>query len=309
MSASPEAPPTGPSLAARLLAEPAAASERRPERRWAHGLGGVVFASVFLLFHVTVLLVFNTPNKGLLKDFHASFLAKTHGDDYLKGTRLTQSWGMFAPNPNRTNVFIRVFVEDQDGQVWDFEQDIWGDERYPYVWYDRRGKVNRNLDGKRNYQRIYGAWVCREWERTHAGEPAKSVSFIKRWTVVPQPREILDQGGWNQWEAPFKQKEQETIVCKTVVQGTLPNVLRARYGLPAIDEETEFRPVADRSWWDKQERERERAEREAEREAARAAARERGAKAASERGSKRGRPDPLEPDEPGDEPELDSPDQ
>jgi hypothetical protein len=260
-------------LARSLLAAPPVASERRPNSRWAYPLGGLILVSVFVLWHTSILLVFNTPRKGLAKQFHATFLDKTKGGTYFGGTRMTQSWGMFAPNPNRTNVFIRVFVEDQDGELWDFEQDIWGEDRYPYVWYDRRGKVNRNIDGKRNYQRMYGAWVCREWERTHEGVAPKSVRFVKRWTPVPKPQQIFEQGGWDPWAAPYEQKEQETITCKTVIHGTLPNELRERYGLPLIDEDAEFRPIVGRTWWDKQERERERLEREAAREAARSSRR------------------------------------
>lgn len=243
----------------RLLHAPPVTSERRPTSRWVYPLWGILLVSVFVLYHASVLLVWNIPGKGLSKGFHSSYLKHTKGGDYFKGTRLTQSWGMFAPNPNRTNTFLRVFVEDQQGQVWDFEQDIWEEHRYPYVWYDRRGKVNRNVDGKKHHQRMYGAWVCREWERIHGGEAAKSVTFIKRWTVVPKAEEVIKRGGWNQWEAPFKQVEQETITCKTVVHGTLPNYLRERYGLPLIDEK-QFRPVVQRTWWDKQERERRLAE-------------------------------------------------
>ena len=251
-----------------LLQGSAVASERQPARRWAYGLAGLVFASAFVLYHVAVLLVWNTPGKGLAKQFHSQFLTKTRGTAYFNGTRNNQSWAMFAPNPNRSNNFVQVYVRDLDGQDWDFEQDIWGEDRYPYIWYDRRGKVNRRIDGKKSSQRIYGAWVCREWERTHAGTPAKSVTFIRRLTRVPHPREVIDAGGWDQWQAPFKQTEQETVNCKTVPHGTLPNAHRERYGLPAIDEDA-FIPVEPRTWWDKQESERLRAEREAKRAAAR----------------------------------------
>jgi hypothetical protein len=269
-----------------LLSGPAELSERRPSSRWAYPLWGMILASMFVLYHGSVLLVWNTPGKGLMKKFHSTFLAKTKGNPYFKGTRLTQSWGMFAPNPNRTNTFVRVFVEDQDGVTWDFQQDIWEQDRYPYIWYDRRGKVNRNIDNKKHYQRMYGAWVCREWERLHDGEAPKSVTFIKRWTHVPHPNEIIERRGWDQWAAPAKQKEQETITCKTVVHGTLPNELRVRYRLPLIDEKKQFRPVVARTWWDKRERELELAK------AREAAAAKREAL--------------LEPDEPNDE---DSPDQ
>ncbi len=259
--------PSPPPLHETLLAAPPVPSERAPDRRWAYGLAPTLLATAFLLYHTTVLLVWNTPHKGLLKQFHSTYLKQVKGYEYFKGTRQTQSWGMFAPNPNRTNVFIQVFVEDQDGELWDFEQDIWAEDRYPYIWYDRRGKVNRNLDGKKHYQRIYGAWACREWERIHAGEAPKSVTFIKRWTRVPNHRDIIAQGGWDQWAAESIQKEQETITCKTVVHGTLPNELRERYGLPLIDEDQDFRPVVSRSWWDKAERQRQIDERKAAREA------------------------------------------
>jgi hypothetical protein len=257
-SASAETP-----LHERLLHAPPQAFERRPTSRWVYPLWGILLVSVFVLYHASVLLIWNLPGKGLTKQFHSTFLKETKGNDYFKGTRLTQSWGMFAPNPNRTNTFVRVFVEDQNGQVWDFEQDIWEENRYPYIWYDRRGKVNRNIDGKKHHQRVYGAWVCREWERQHGGEPAKSVTFIKRWTLVPKPREVIERGGWDQWAAPFKQAEQETITCKTVVHGTLPNYLRERYGLPPLEDEKLFRPVVQRTWWDKLERERKLAEQQA----------------------------------------------
>jgi hypothetical protein len=260
MASEPAEVPLHESLHESLLHGPPCASERRPTSRWAYPLGAILLASVFVLYHASVLVIWNTPGKGLDKTFHSTFLTKVKGNEYFRGTRLTQSWGMFAPNPNRSNTFVRVFVEDQQGQVWDFEQDIWEEDRYPYIWYDRRGKVNRNIDGKKHLQRIYGAWVCREWERIHGGEQAKSVTFIKRWTVVPRAEEVIKKGGWNQWEAPYKQVEQETITCKTVVHGTLPNELRERYGLPLIDEEKDLRPVVQRTWWDQRERERKVAE-------------------------------------------------
>jgi hypothetical protein len=256
-------------LSESLLQAAPAASERRAGSRWAYPLWGTLVVSLFVLYHVSVLLVWNAPGKGLAKDFHKTFLKQVKGYQYFGGTRNNQSWAMFAPNPNRTNAFVRVFVEDRDGELWDFEQDIWGENRYPYFWYDRRGKINRRIDGKKHYQRIYGAWVCREWERQHDGEPAKRVTFVRRWTRVPHSKEVLEKGSWNQWEAPQKQVEQETITCKTIAHGQLPNELRARYGFEPIDEDEVFRPIRTRTWWDKREREREREEREAERAATR----------------------------------------
>jgi hypothetical protein len=233
-----------------LLQAPAAPSERAPQRRWAYPLAGILVVSALLAYHLSVLMVWNGPGKDLAAPFQKSFLEHSKAHAYFRGTRNDQSWAMFAPNPDRTNNFVKVFVIDQRGDIWDFGQDIWGLDRYPYLFYDRRGKVNRNIDGKKHSQRIYGAWVCREWERQHAGEAARKVRFIKRWTDVPEPEQVFEQGGWDAWAAPFKIFEQETIVCNAAEQGTLPNELRARFELPLIDEAKAFRPVEIRTWVD-----------------------------------------------------------
>jgi hypothetical protein len=260
MSDAPE-PQHSPLHASLLHADPAP-SERRPTSRWSYPQWGVLLVSLFVAYHTIVLLVWNLPSKGLNKDYHKAVLDTLKGFNYFNGTRNNQSWAMFAPNPNRSNTFIMVFVEDQNGETWNFGQDIWGKDRYPYLWYDRRGKVNRNLDGKKNYQRIYGAWVCREWERQHGGEPAKSVTFIKRYAKVPASKEVIQRGGWDAWGDHYKQKEQETITCKTTPDAQLPNDLRARYGLPEIDEKLIRRTEA-RTWVDTQAAELKKAERDA----------------------------------------------
>ncbi len=224
---------------------------------WAYSTWGILIVSAFVLFHVSVLLIWNSPNVGLTKTFHKEFLTSIKGYEYFAGTHNSQSWEMFAPNPNRTNAFVRVLVVDQSGELWDFEQDIWELDRYPYLFYSRMGKINRRIDGKKHYQRIYGAWVCREWERNNGGVPAREVVFVRIWTVVPTSEEVIENGGWDQWQAPMKQIEQETISCKSTVHAQLPNELRERFELPPLEnEEKVFKPVAQKTWWDKQEEER-----------------------------------------------------
>ena len=255
-------------LATTLLGAAPTPSGRRPQSPWGYRLTGIVFASVLVIYHLSVLLIWNIPGKGLSKEFHKTYLSAVKGYEYFRGTRNNQSWAMFAPNPTRTNAFIRVLVTDGSGHVWDYDQDIWELNRYPYIWYDRGGKVNRRIDNKKTYQRMYAAWVCREWERHHDGESAKSVQFIKRWTHVPHSDDVVKNGGWDQWSAPYKQKEQETVTCATVPNGQLSDGLRARYGLESAEEEV-FKPVKSRSWWHKLEAERKREAKQAERDAAR----------------------------------------
>jgi hypothetical protein len=241
-----------------LRGEPAP-SGPRARSPWAYSPWGILVVSVFVAYHAAVLLIWNSPNVGLTKPFHKAFLQSIKAYEYFGGTHNSQSWEMFAPNPNRTNAFVRVLVVDQQGELWDFEQDIWELDRYPYLWYSRMGKINRRIDGKKSSQRMYGAWICREWERRNGGEPAREVAFVRLSTVVPTSEEVIANGGWDQWQAPVKQTEQETIKCKTTVHAQLPNELRERYGLPLRedeDEEKTFRPIQQKTWWDKQEAER-----------------------------------------------------
>lgn len=296
-----------PALEATLLhAEPECVEPRHPSE-WAYPLAGLLLATLFVAYHAGVMLIWNVPNKGLSKQFHSVFLKSTKGYDYFRGTRNNQSWAMFAPNPTRTNAFVHVYVTDAEGHEWDYNEDIWEVDRYPYIWYDRGGKVNRRIDGKKTYQRIYGAYICRQWERFHEGEAAVSVRFVKRWTKVPEARDVIKLGGWNQWEAPATLKEQETIECATIPNGQLNNDLRERYGIERVDPDP-FVPVKTRSWYDKQQIEAKREAKKAEREKKSRERREAAEKAKIEgtserirdaRGPVRGQPEP-EP-----EPELD----
>lgn len=240
--------------AERLLHGEFAPTEKAPGRRWAYPTIGIVFVSFFIAYHTTILLAWNTPKSGLGKRFQNTFLSKTYARRYFSATSNTQSWAMFAPNPNRTNVFIRVLVTDPDGKEWDLGHDIWKKDRHPYWFYDRMGKINRRIDGKKGYQRVYGAWVCREWAEANGGVAPESVRFVKRWTRIPTPRAIRSKGAWgyDPWKLKSHQKEQETIRCATVVNGQLSNEHRARHGFPALEDDG-FKPVRIRTWKDTKE--------------------------------------------------------
>ena len=267
-------------LSARLLESAQELPPEVPRRRWAYPAWGIALVSLFIAYHTTVLLVWNTPSGGLGNRYHQTMLKALDGRGYFTATSNTQSWSMFAPNPNRTNVFIRVLVKDQEDEIWDLGHDIWEVDRFPYWFYDRMGKVNRRIDGKKGYQMSYGAWMCREWARNHGGELPKSVQFIKRWTRIPTPKQVIGHAlktgewGYDPWKMEAKQKEQETVVCRTTIHAQLPNHLRERYGLEPLDDDG-FRPLRIRTWWDKAESERKRDEAKAKREDAKEAAKDR----------------------------------
>jgi hypothetical protein len=271
-------PAVAPTLASTLLHEEIA-NDDRPGRRWAYPWWGMALVSLYVLYHAVVLLVHNLPSgglgRGLHKSFDDGFYVKFFADendpksgfrlgtpsmrDYMRATGNTQSWAMFAPNPHRSNVFMKVLVKDKNGDVFDMKHDIWQVDRYPYLFYDRMGKINRRIIEQKGYRRHYAAWVCRDWERTHGGEPAEEIQFVKMWTKIPEPEKVIGRAGGNPlymtydpWQLHLHQREEDTIKCATNRHGQLPDYLRERYGFPP-DETNRFRGVEERTWWDERE--------------------------------------------------------
>ncbi|MGB1701178.1 MAG: hypothetical protein ACPHRO_14565, partial [Nannocystaceae bacterium] len=127
------------------------AEDPTSRRRWWPKIVAVV-TTLFVAYHGLALLSWNLPHKHAGKDFYRQLSKMMQTARYFRGTGNVQSWSMFAPNPNRTNAFVRVLVIDERDEVWDMDHDIYKKNRYPYLWYDRMGKVNRRIDGKKGYQ-------------------------------------------------------------------------------------------------------------------------------------------------------------
>lgn len=239
----------GSDLAEALLHQPVATDDR-PDRRWAYPLWGIVLVSCFVAYHAAMLLVHNLPGGGLSKGIHTFFHKHFKMNDYMRATGNTQSWAMFAPNPHRSNIFMKVLVKDQEGEVWDLAHDIYGRRTYPYLFYDRMGKINRRIVDQKGYRRHYAAWVCREWERTHGGEPAVEVQFVKMWTRIPPPEKVYKYMWYDPMKLHLHQREEDVIRCKHTRHAQLPNYLRERMGLPLVDDHV-FRDVTMRTWWER----------------------------------------------------------
>jgi hypothetical protein len=253
------------SLARSLLHEPVASNDA-PDRRWAYPTWAMALVSLFVAYHAATLLVHNLPGGGFSRGLHTFFNKYLKGSEYFRVTGLAQSWGMFAPNPHRTNSFMRVLVEGQDGEVWDLAHDIYGRRRYPYLFYDRMGKINRRIVEARGYQRHYAAWVCREWEREHGGEALRGVRFVRMWNRIPPPEKVYRFMYYDPMDLYLHVVDEDSFECATLQHGQLPNEQRERLGLePRPDEE--IRDIVLRTWWDREEsqrRAREQGEREEE---------------------------------------------
>lgn len=220
----------------------------RPEVRPAYPRGIRILLTAFIAYHVLFLLIGNLPGRGLARGLTWIFDRYAQLPRYAAVIGSSQNWAVFAPNPYRANVFLKVLVVDARGRSWDLRHDIQGRRRYPYLFYDRRAKINRRLLRQQGERPLYAAWVCRDWERTHHGQPAREVQFVKTWTRIPAPAEAYRTAGYDPMSLPVEEQPEQTFQCASIVHGQLPDGLRRRYGLsPAAP--SPFRDVPARSWW------------------------------------------------------------
>jgi len=199
-------------LAQSLLTDPWPEDDE-PGARWAHPRLDMVVISLFIAYHVSVILVANLPSTGLVSALHWFFTHQLQMTSYLQATGSHQDWGLFAPDPGRTNVFLRVIVEDREGRLLDLGHDIYGRRRYPYLVYDRMGKINRRLVEDESYREVYAGWVCRDWEATHGGVPARAVRLQEIGTRIPRPEHVYDLMGYDPRTLPMIQGQGAVFGC------------------------------------------------------------------------------------------------
>jgi hypothetical protein len=186
------------------------------------------------------------PDKAICKSVRAP--ARGWFGPWMSRTYTSQGWGMFAPNPPRTNVFLKVIVYDAEGEPWDLKTDLYAEEKWsmPFIWNDRMRKMNRRLVGKgKMYRKWYARWQCREWQRTHGGELPERVELIKYTYLIPTPEQVRDRGWYKPLELMKTRKRESTVhteTCKTTIMGQLSNEDRARYGLPPLPEGVTYKP-------------------------------------------------------------------
>lgn len=216
---------------------------------WAYGPLGRTVVVVFILYHLSAVAATQFPDKDSWSTFRSDI--NQSFSDYLQTTHTTQGWGMFAPNPPTQNVFLRVTVTDQKGDVYDLHSDVYAcflpgateeicaaSYPIPWIWYTRIRKMNRRIAGSEGgngvwYQKWHARWVCRQWELDH-GELPKQVDLYKLTYPIPAPEKVRGK--------PYDPKTQynkfgnsthlHTTDCKTSVDGQLSDEVRRRHGLP-----------------------------------------------------------------------------
>ena len=245
---------------------------------WAYGPFGRLIVGGLVVWHLVAVATWLMPGKDCLSTFRNQ--ARGVFTFYLTRTTTDQGWGMFAPNPPRTNVFLKVMVTDQNGETWDLRTDVYAEEQkpQPWIWNDRMRKINRRIIGGESgpnswYRKWYARYHCREWARNHGGEPPKRVDLVKIWYRIPSPEQTRKHGYYRAEELLERSGHERvsyTENCRHAVMGQLPNFIRERDGLPLLDEGV-YKPWIKRkkAKWDKR-KEREAKQEEAKRKRANA---------------------------------------
>jgi hypothetical protein len=239
----------------------------RPRAPWAYGPAGRFIVGGLVVWHISAVTVWVTPDKDSMEAWRPK--ARKIFAKYLTITQTDQGWGMFAPNPPRSNVFLKVLVTDANGEVFDMKSDVYAPERkpIPWIWNDRMRKMNRRIIGGESgdtqwYRKWYARWQCRDWQLTHNGEMPDKVELVKVWYKIPSPEEVAKKG-WYQPEELYEktktEKVEHTEKCARTVMGQLPNHLRERHGLPPLPENTPYKPWLKhkKKKWDKRDEEKE----------------------------------------------------
>jgi hypothetical protein len=222
---------------------------------WAYSRWRRALVSAFLVYHLAAIIAQLLPVAGLAARVRDTILGPARGAAYVHATWNVQTWRMFAPNPHRTNVHIRVFVIDAEGRRWNMRHDVRTRRRFPYLFYDRMGKLNRRLSQDEHLHPIYAAWVCRDWELSrlrglHERPSAARVEFVRVTNRIPPPATSISTTGYHPRQLRLRHKALTEFDCRDLPHGQVPNLLRARHGLPRRGpDQPKFHDVRVETWW------------------------------------------------------------
>jgi uncharacterized membrane protein YphA (DoxX/SURF4 family) len=234
----------------------ALSQRRRPERldddapAWAYGPIGRAVIGSLVVWQLVAVATWLVPDKDCVRSFREP--ARRVFAKWLTVTQTDQAWGMFAPNPPRSNVFLKVLVTDANGDVWDMRTDVYAPERkpIPWLWNDRMRKMNRRIIGGESgptewYRKWHARHHCRAWALEHGGEAPQKVELVRMSYKIPSPSQVFRQG-WYSPEELLAREGTESIEhteqCASTVMGELSDTVRERHGLPPLPEGRRYRP-------------------------------------------------------------------
>lgn len=159
-------------------------------------IGGTILRTAvlfFMVYHCSAVAVRFIPDYPITQAWRGE--SRQVFGDWVRGTNQTQSWKMFAPNPPRSNTFMRTVVVDTDGQYYQVGKDHYTNRPYVFWYNDRMRKMHRRMVGKSKwYLRYWGQYHCRDWALKHDGHLPKEVRVLKLKTGIPKPEELVEAG-------------------------------------------------------------------------------------------------------------------
>ena len=225
-----------------------------PRRPWAYGPMGRYLASALCVYHSTGVAIWLLPEKDSLGGGGQTSWRLRAQDPFkwwLRITQTNQGWKMFAPNPPRSNLMMRVLVTDNTGEVYDLNTDVYhpANKPIPWIFYSRIRKINRRIVGAEGgkgkwYQKWHGRYICRDWALHNNGEAPKQVDLIKISYTIPTPEEVKEKGPYvpeERMQRTHTTRHVHTTQCDDV-NAQLPNHIRKRHGLPLLPADAPFEP-------------------------------------------------------------------
>jgi len=211
-----------------------------------------------VVWHASAVALHLFPSYPLFSKWRAP--ARAVHSSWLRGVGATQSWRMFAPNPPRSNTFMKTVVVLDNGDRWDLRNNSYhygkrgstASRPSPWIFNDRMRKMQRRMVGKGKwYLRYWADFQCREWMLEH-GEMPKEIDVRKYVNRIPGPKVTSywvpkkfkgrkDRASGATVGEPYdprKLKTREHAVqthkCK---EKDLPLRMKERYGLPTTGED------------------------------------------------------------------------
>jgi hypothetical protein len=199
----------------------------------AYGAPGRFLALAFVVYHAAAVGISLFPSYPLFSKWRSSVRSVLEATDWLKGTGTAQSWEMFAPNPPRSNTFMKTVVVEADGDRWDLRNNAFHYRPDPWIWNDRMRKMQRRMVAKGKwYLRYWAHFQCREWALERGEQPVR-VDILRIVTRIPTPDMVAEKGPYHPRKLQPKESDVQTHKCTG--EGELPLFMKERYGLPITE--------------------------------------------------------------------------
>ena len=214
------------------VARRSAADDPTLREPWAYGPAGRLAAGGIVAYHLAALLLWQLPRWSALpyRDDARALL-----EPWMDLSFTRQAWSMFAPNPPRTNHAVRTIIVDAAGVEHDLRTELYHPENLarPYLWHDRRHKIDGNLAGDRSkfLGPWHARWLCRRWALEHGGEPPRRVTLELRRAPIRLDDHDVGAAAQRFWAAA-KTLPIVAIDCADAPFAQLDDEVRARHGLP-----------------------------------------------------------------------------